>query len=100
MKSLTTLRGLGRSELNELITSTLVHVDHAPDDYIERFRVDSYRAAAMKSEAVVMHPGPINRDVEITGDVADGPRSLILSQVANGVPTRMAVLTALMDGIT
>lgn len=71
-----------------------------PDDYIERFRVDSERAAAMKPEAVVMHPGPINRDVEITGDVADGPRSLILSQVANGVPTRMAVLTALRDGIT
>ncbi len=71
-----------------------------PDDYIERFRVDSDRAASMKPEAVVMHPGPINRDVEITGDVADGPRSLILSQVANGVPTRMAVLTALRDGIT
>lgn len=71
-----------------------------PDDYIERFRVDSDRSAAMKPEAVVMHPGPINRDVEITGDVADGPRSLILSQVANGVPTRMAVLTALRDGIT
>jgi aspartate carbamoyltransferase catalytic subunit len=71
-----------------------------PDDYVERFRVDPERAAAMKPEAVVMHPGPINRDVEITGDVADGPRSLILSQVANGVPTRMAVLTALMDGIT
>ncbi len=70
-----------------------------PDDYIERFRIDPERAAAMKPEAVVMHPGPINRDVEITGDVADGPRSLILSQVANGVPTRMAVLTALKDGI-
>lgn len=71
-----------------------------PDDYIDRFRVDPERAAAMKPEAVVMHPGPINRDVEITGDVADGPRSLILSQVANGVPTRMALLAALRDGIT
>lgn len=71
-----------------------------PDDYIERFRIDSKRAAAMKPEAVVMHPGPMNRDVEITGDVADGPRSLILSQVANGVPTRMAVLAALRDGLS
>lgn len=71
-----------------------------PDDYIERFRVDSERAAAMKPEAVVIHPGPMNREVEITGDVADGPRSLILSRVANGIPTRMAVLTALRDGIT
>ncbi len=71
-----------------------------PDDYINRYRIDSDRAAAMKPEAVVMHPGPMNRDVEITGDVADGPRSLILSQVANGVPTRMAVLAALEDGTT
>lgn len=71
-----------------------------PDHYTERFRIDSKRSAAMKPEAVVMHPGPMNRDVEITGDVADGPRSLILSQVANGVPTRMAVLAALRDGLT
>ena len=71
-----------------------------PEDYVERFRIDSNRAAVMKPEAVVMHPGPMNRDVEITSDVADGPRSLILSQVANGVPTRMAVLAALRDGLT
>ena len=43
-------------------------------------------------DAVVMHPGPINRGVEITDEVADGPQSLILRQVANGVAVRMAVL--------
>jgi aspartate carbamoyltransferase catalytic subunit len=43
-----------------------------------------------------MHPGPINRGVEISEDVADGPRSLILEQVANGVPSRMAVLEAIL----
>jgi aspartate carbamoyltransferase catalytic subunit len=43
-------------------------------------------------EAIVMHPGPMNRGVEIDSDVADGPWSVILDQVANGVAVRMAVL--------
>ena len=43
-----------------------------------------------------MHPGPINRNVEIADDVADGPQSLILDQVANGVFVRMAVLAELL----
>ena len=47
-------------------------------------------------DAVVMHPGPMNRGVEIDDDVADGPQSLILRQVANGVAVRMAVLEALL----
>ena len=51
------------------------------------------RAAA---DAIVMHPGPMNRGVEITDDVADGPQSRVLRQVANGVAVRMAVLEALM----
>jgi len=46
--------------------------------------------------AVVMHPGPINRGVEISDAVADGPQALILRQVANGVAVRMAVLEALL----
>lgn len=65
------------------------------DDYITRYQLGVDRAARMKPEAVVMHPGPINRGVEIAGEVADGPRSLILDQVANGVPARMAVLAAI-----
>lgn len=66
-----------------------------PKDYIERFQLNDERAALMQPNAVVMHAGPINRGVEITERVADGPRSLVLQQVANGVPSRMAVLSAL-----
>ncbi|NUS61388.1 MAG: aspartate carbamoyltransferase catalytic subunit, partial [Lysobacter sp.] len=47
-------------------------------------------------DAVVLHPGPMNRGVEIDDDVADGPQSLILRQVANGVAARMAVLEVLL----
>lgn len=69
-------------------------------DYTRRFQLDAGRASAMKENAVVMHPGPLNRGVEIADDVADGPRSLILQQVANGVPTRMAVLAAVEGALT
>ena len=62
------------------------------DDYVSRFQLDARRADRLPPTAVVMHPGPINRGVEITGDVADSSRSLILEQVRNGVPARMAVL--------
>ena len=50
------------------------------------------------ADAIVMHPGPMNRGVEIASDVADSPRSVILDQVANGVPVRMAVLYLLLAG--
>ena len=46
----------------------------------------------MKPSVMIMHPGPINRGVEITSDVADSPHSIILQQVENGVAVRMAVL--------
>ncbi len=67
----------------------------AGDDYQERFGMNSARAVRMRPEAVIMHPGPMNRGVEIEPEVADGARSLILSQVRHGVPTRMAVLAAI-----
>lgn len=69
------------------------------DDYVARFQLTGERAARMRPEAAVMHPGPINRGMEISGAVADGPRSLILRQVANGVPSRMAVLEAIGEGL-
>ena len=72
----------------------------AGSDYHARFGMDATRVKRLKDSAVVMHPGPINRGVEIEGEVADGPRSLILGQVANGVPTRMAVLAALGEDLT
>lgn len=62
------------------------------DPYIGHFQLDKHRLARMRETAVVMHPGPINRGVEIADDVADSSRSLILEQVRNGVPTRMTVL--------
>ena len=50
------------------------------------------RAARAKPDVIIMHPGPMNRGVEIASEVADGPYSVILEQVANGVAVRMAVL--------
>ena len=50
-------------------------------------------------DAIVMHPGPINRGVELSGEVADGERSVILEQVSNGVAVRMAVLYLLAGEI-
>jgi len=67
--------------------------------YEERFRLDQRRSSLMKAEAVILHPGPMNRGVEITSEVADGPRSLILSQVRHGVPMRMAVLADLAGSL-
>jgi len=86
--------------LAELDIVYLLRVQHErgavlPPDYVPRFRMDTARARMLPETAVVMHPGPLNRGVEITDDVADGPRSLILSQVRNGVPMRMAVLAAI-----
>ena len=51
-----------------------------------------------RSESIVMHPGPMNRGMEITADVADSKRSVIVEQVANGVSVRMAVLYLLLGG--
>lgn len=66
--------------------------------YVDRYGLDAARASRMRDGAVVMHPGPMNRGVEISEDVAESPRSLVVEQVRNGVPTRMAVLKALVDG--
>ena len=61
-------------------------------EYARRWGVTAERVALMKPEAVVMHPGPFNRDVEIASDVVDGARSLIWRQVENGAAVRCAVL--------
>jgi aspartate carbamoyltransferase catalytic subunit len=61
-------------------------------DYAHAYQLTPARAGLMKPEALVLHPGPMNRGVEIASEVADGPRSLILEQVANGVFVRMAAL--------
>ena len=61
-------------------------------EYAKQFGINSTRLKLAKDDAIVMHPGPMNRGVEISGDLADGSRSVILEQVANGVAVRMAVL--------
>ena len=61
-------------------------------EYNRVFGVTSARLAAAKHELLILHPGPMNRGVEIDSDVADGPHSVILDQVTNGVAVRMAVL--------
>ncbi len=61
-------------------------------EYSAGFGLDAKRAARLKPGALIMHPGPVNRGVEITADVADAPNAVITEQVANGVAVRMAVL--------
>ena len=65
-------------------------------EYVSRYGIDRGRLERMSPDAVVMHPGPINRGVEIAANVADDPRALILDQVRNGVAVRMAVLFRLL----
>lgn len=64
--------------------------------YFADYGLDARRLARARPDAVVLHPGPMNRGVEIAAEVADGPQSLVLRQVANGVAVRMAVLEALL----
>src|SRR5690606_24478663 len=66
------------------------------DDYHRAYGLTRARLQRAATGAVVLHPGPMNRGVEITDEVADGPQSLVLRQVANGVAVRMAVLDALL----
>jgi aspartate carbamoyltransferase catalytic subunit len=69
-------------------------------EYSRRYGLDSDRMALLPPHAIVMHPGPMNRGVEIAADVADSPRSTIVEQVTNGVAVRMAVLYLLLGGST
>jgi aspartate carbamoyltransferase catalytic subunit len=65
-------------------------------EYTARYGLTVERAARLRPEALIMHPGPMNRGVEIAAEVAEGPASLITEQVANGVAMRMAVLYELL----
>jgi aspartate carbamoyltransferase catalytic subunit len=68
-------------------------------EYFNVFGMTAARVRRAKSDVIIMHPGPMNRGVEIASDVADGPYSVILEQVANGVAVRMAVLYLLAGGV-
>ena len=67
-------------------------------EYAALYGMNSKRLERAKADAIVMHPGPINRGVEISDDVADSPQSVILDQVQNGVAVRMALLYLVMGG--
>jgi len=67
-------------------------------EYARVYGLNADKLRLAKPDAVVMHPGPINRGLEIAPDVADGPHSIILDQVANGVAVRMAILYLIVTG--
>ena len=80
---------LQRERMEEGLVSSL-------EDYHRDYGLTTTRLKRAAKDAVVLHPGPINRGVEITDEVADGPQSLVLRQVSNGVAIRMAVLEMLL----
>lgn len=67
-------------------------------EYSRNFGLNLERINRMRDQAIIMHPGPMNRGLEISADSADSPRSVIVEQVANGVSVRMAVLYLLLSG--
>ncbi|CAH0176534.1 aspartate carbamoyltransferase catalytic subunit [Microbacterium sp. Bi121] len=67
-------------------------------EYSRTWGLDAVRAASLPSDSIVMHPGPMNRGLEISSAAADSPRSTVLEQVTNGVSVRMAVLYLLLAG--
>ncbi len=67
-------------------------------EYAANWGLDSRRVAKMKPDALVMHPGPMNRGVEISADVSELPRSIVLDQVSNGLAIRMSLLYLMLGG--
>jgi aspartate carbamoyltransferase catalytic subunit len=67
------------------------------DEFFKQWGLTKERLHLAKSDAIVMHPGPINREIEVSSEVADGPQSVILRQVTFGIAVRMAVLALLTN---
>ena len=80
----------------ERMQAALIDSDEA---YARAWGLDAARLALAKRDAIVMHPGPMNRGVEITDQVADGAQSVIFQQVSNGVAIRMAVMAKLLGAV-
>jgi aspartate carbamoyltransferase catalytic subunit len=68
------------------------------EEYILAYQLNAERLRGANREAMILHPGPMNRGVEISPEVADGPQSCVLEQVTNGIAVRMALLFLLMSG--
>ena len=77
----------------ERMDSALLPSEH---EYFQLYGLTEERLARTRPDAIVMHPGPINRGVEIASEVADGPRSVILQQVSHGIAVRMAVMSLVL----
>lgn len=86
------LRGTDVIMLLRVQTERLAGEKIQLQDYIARYQMTAARLKLAKRDAIVMHPGPIIRGLELTAEVADGPQSVIVDEVRNGVPTRMAIL--------
>jgi len=93
--------------LEELDVVNLLRIQHERQrkeyfpglgEYVSLFGLTKARAAKLKPTCLIMHPGPINRGVEIDSDIADGRQSVILEQVTNGIAVRMAVLYSCAGG--
>lgn len=79
---------------HERMSMALLPDEH---EYYNLYGLTSDKLAAAKPDAMVMHPGPINRGIEIESSIADGPQSVILQQVTNGIPVRMAIMSMAMQ---
>jgi aspartate carbamoyltransferase catalytic subunit len=84
-----------RVQTERLLEPSLSH-----NDYLLLYQLNAARMKLAKPDALILHPGPINRGTEITPEVADGPQSAVLEQVTNGVAVRMAILYLLTTGAT
>ena len=82
------------------VQSERMHELYFPNarEYSRYFGLNTDRVRKMKAKSIIMHPGPMNRGLEITADVADSARSVIIEQVSNGVSVRMAILYTLLTG--
>ena len=93
---------LGELDVLYMLRIQMERLEGAPlpslREYAALFGVDTRRLAAMKPESVIMHPGPVNRGVELSAEAADAAQSLILDQVNAGVAVRMAVMYLLLGG--
>ena len=69
-------------------------------EYFNRYGLTEEKLKVAKADAIIMHPGPINRGIEIDSRVADGDRSVILQQVSHGIAIRMAVMAMTMGNIS
>ena len=83
---------LQKERMREALIST--------DDYYKEFGLTKNKIKSAKKDVIVMHPGPINRGIEIDSDVADGPNSVILDQVSAGISIRMAIMSLILKNKT